>query len=88
MPIFQYPQPIFKYSFPIIKYPRISRYSPIFDYPKWLDIPYASGLLNNCRRIHENDLMLLSLRKSFEERRERNPDVYRGHSKYSSSIVI
>ena len=53
MPIFQYPQPIFKYSFPIIKYPRISRYSPIFDYPKWLDIPYASGLLNNCRRIHE-----------------------------------
>lgn len=30
------------------------RYSPIFDYPKWLDIPYASGLLNNCRRIHAN----------------------------------
>lgn len=53
MPIFQYPQPIFEYPFPIIKYPRILRYSPIFDYPKWLDIPHASGLLNNCRRIHE-----------------------------------
>ena len=44
MPIFQYPQPIFEYPFPIFKYPRIMRYSPIFNYLKWLDIPYASGL--------------------------------------------
>ena len=79
MPIFKYHQTIFEYSFPIFKYPRIMRYSPIFNYPKWLDIPYASGLLNNCHRIHENALMLLSLRKTFEERRGWNLDVFRGH---------
>ena len=36
----------------------------------------------------ENDLMLLSLRKTFEERRGQNPDVFRGYSKHSSSIAI
>ena len=36
----------------------------------------------------KNDLMLLSLRKSFEERRGQNLDVYRGQSKHSSFMVI
>ena len=31
----------------------------------------------------KNDLMLLSLRKTFEERRGWNPDVFRGQSKHS-----
>ena len=53
MPIFKYSQPIFEYPFPIFKYPRIMRYFPIFDYPKGMVIPHASGLLNNCRTIHE-----------------------------------
>ena len=36
----------------------------------------------------KNDLVLLSLQKTFEERRVWNPDVYRGHSKHSLFIVI